>query len=158
MVKHFNGYDISRRLPSEWKVYVRNFPGAKKRCMEDYLMPSLRENPDNFILHVGTNDLNSQRSPELIAKSIAHLVASLKNENQDVSIPNIIARTDNQELRENAITINKALSEICRERNLHLIDNSKKIKQQHLNKSKLHLNQKGVRYDEGSTSVCLKSQ
>ena len=111
-------------------------------------MPSLRENPDHFILHVGTNDLNSQRSPELIAKSIAHLVASLKNENQDVSIPNIIARTDNQDLRENAITINKALSEICRERNLHLIDNSKKIKQQHLNKSKLHLNQKGVRYDE----------
>ena len=39
----------------------------------------------------------------------------------------------------------RELSEICRERNLDLINNSKKIKQQHLNKGKLHSNQKGVR-------------
>ena len=127
MVKHLNGYDISRKVTSEWKVYVRNFAGAKKRCMKDYLMLSLRENPDHFILHVRTNDLNSQRSPEPISKSIVHLAASLKNENQDVSIPNIIARTDNQELRQKAITINKALSEIYSEINLYLIDNLKKI-------------------------------
>lgn len=127
VVKHLNGYDISRKVTSEWKVYVGNFAGAKKRCMKDYLMPSLRENPDHFILHMRTKDLNSQRSPEPIAKSIVHLATSLKNENQDVSIPNIIARTDNQELRQKAITINKALSEIYREINLYLIDNLKKI-------------------------------
>ena len=49
---------------------------------------------------------------------------------------NIIVRTDNQELREKALTVNKVNSEICRERGL---------KQQHLNNGKLHLNQKGVR-------------
>lgn len=53
--------------------------------------------------------------------------------------------TDNLDLREKALTVNKQLSDICRERNLHLIDNSKKIKQKHLNKSKLHLSQKDVR-------------
>ena len=49
---------------------------------------------------------------------------------------NIIVRTDNQELREKALTVNKVNSEICRERGL---------KQQHLNNGKLHLNQKGAR-------------
>ena len=98
MVKQLNGYEISRKLPSKCKVYVRNLLGAKTRCMKDYLKPSLRENPDHFILHVETNDLNSEQSPELIAKSIADLSASLKNENLDVSISNIIVRTDNQEL------------------------------------------------------------
>ena len=51
---------------------------------------------------------------------------------------------DIQGLREKALTANKELSEICREGNLYLIDNTKKIKK-HLNKGKLHLNQKGVR-------------
>ena len=58
---------------------------------------------------------------------------------------NIIVRTDNQELREKALTVDKVNSEICRERSLYLIDNSKKMKQQHLNNGKLHLNQKGAR-------------
>ena len=145
MVKHLNGHEISRKLPSKCKVCVRNLPNAKTRCMKNYLKPSLRENPDHFTLHVGTNDLNSERSPEFIAKSIAYLAGTSKNENHDVSISNIIVRTDNQELREKALTVNRELSEICREINLYLIDNSKKIKQQHLNKGKLHLNQKCVR-------------
>ena len=51
----------------------------------------------------------------------------------------------NQELREKALTVNKELSEIYRETDLHLIHNSKNMKQQHLNKDKLHLNQKGVK-------------
>ena len=58
---------------------------------------------------------------------------------------NIIVRTDNQELREKALTVDKVNSEICRERSLYLIDNSKKMKQQHLNNGKLHLNQKCAR-------------
>ena len=46
--------------------------------MKDYMKPSLRENPDHFILNVGINDLNTERSPELKAKSIADLVTTLK--------------------------------------------------------------------------------
>ena len=68
------------------------------RWMKDYLKHSLRENPNHFILHVVTNDLNSKRSPELIDKSIADLAASLKNENHDVSISNIIVRTEKKHL------------------------------------------------------------
>ena len=46
--------------------------------MKDYTKPSILENPDHFILHVGTNDLNTKRSPRLIAKSIADLATTLK--------------------------------------------------------------------------------
>ena len=41
--------------------------------------------------------------------------------------------------------MNAVLMEMCREKNIYLIDNSKKIKPQHINKAKLHLNQKGSR-------------
>ena len=60
-------YTISRKLISKYKLCVRNFSGAKMKCMKDYLKPSLRENPNHVILHVGTNALNSERSPELTA-------------------------------------------------------------------------------------------
>ena len=36
MVKHLNGYEVLQMLQSKCKVYVRNFPGAKTRCMKDY--------------------------------------------------------------------------------------------------------------------------
>ena len=106
----------------------------------------LRKKPDQFILHVGTNDVNSERYSDLTVKPIADLVASLKNENHDVSISNIIVHTDNLELSVKAFTVDKEFSDICWERNLFLIDKSKKKKaKQHLNKGKLNLNQNDVR-------------
>ena len=90
MVKHINGWEISKRLQSDCKVYVKQFSGAKTKCMKDYMNPSLRENCDHFILHVGTNDLNPKRSPELIAKSIVDLATTFKGNSRDVSVSNII--------------------------------------------------------------------
>ena len=52
--------------------------------MKDYIKPSLIGNPDHFILHVGTNDLNTDRSPELIAKSIVDLATTLKGNSRDI--------------------------------------------------------------------------
>ena len=41
--------------------------------MEVHMKPSMREKPHHIILHVGTNDLNRNRAPNLIAKSINDL-------------------------------------------------------------------------------------
>ena len=60
------------------------------RCIKDYFNSLLRENANSFTLHMGTNDLNSKLSPELIAKLIADVTLT-KNENHDV-ITNIIVR------------------------------------------------------------------
>ena len=85
MVKYINGWEISRRLQSDCKVHVKQFSGAKTKRIKDYMKPSLWENPDHFILNVGTNDLNTERSPELIAKSIVDLATTLKGNSREVS-------------------------------------------------------------------------
>ena len=113
--------------------------------MNDYIKPSLRSCPDHFILHVGTNDLNTDQSSEDIAKSIVNLATSIKSNKHDVSISNIIIRADNPNLNKKGCEVNSRLEELCRENNIYLINHAKKIKANHLNKGKLHLNKKGVK-------------
>ena len=36
---------------------MKFFSGTKIRDMQDYVKPTLQENPDQIIVHVGTNDL-----------------------------------------------------------------------------------------------------
>ena len=145
MIKRVNGWEISRKLQENCKVYVKHFSRAKIKCMKGYIKPSQRENLGHYILYVGTNDLRLDRSPELIKKSITDLPLTLKIETHDVSISNIIVRNDSDTLNKKGCEVNAVLMEMCREKNIYLIDNSKKVKPQHINKGKLHLNQKGSR-------------
>ena len=71
MIKHLNGWDMSEKVhKSECKIYVKSFPGVKTSCMKNYVKPSLRSTPNHFILHVGTNDLTSNQTSDVIAKEI----------------------------------------------------------------------------------------
>ena len=141
MVKNLKGWEMSKKLKNA-KVYVRHFAGAKVRCMKYHIKPTLREKPDHIVLHVGTNDLVSDRPPDLIAKSIVHVASSMKNENHDVTVSHIITRTDH--FKEKANEVNDYLGKLCMNRNIYLIDHSKTLKTQHLNGSKLHLNRRGA--------------
>ena len=58
--------------------------------MKKHMKPSMKEKLDRSILHVGTNDLNSDRPSHLIAKSIVDLVITLKNNSHNVRDSNII--------------------------------------------------------------------
>lgn len=51
--------------------------------MIDYSRPSLQNNRDHFILHLGKNDLKSEKNPACIRESIVDLAISLKNEKRD---------------------------------------------------------------------------
>ena len=62
--------------------------------MKDHMKASMREKPDHIILQVGINDLNSDRQPDLIVKSIVDLAITLKNNSQNLSVSNIIMRND----------------------------------------------------------------
>ena len=58
MVKHVEGWKVTKSINTDMKVYVRSFSGAKVKGMKDYVKPCLRENDlKNVILHVRTNDL-----------------------------------------------------------------------------------------------------
>ena len=72
--------EFQKRLNEICKVLVKTFSGAKT-SMEDYAKPPVRSSPDHFILHVCTNDLPLDKSPEEIARSIIDLTTSIKNEN-----------------------------------------------------------------------------
>ena len=89
MVKHVQGWDITKRIDNKTKVYVRQFPGSKVYCMKDYMKPCIREN--NLIIHVGTNDVPSNKNVKSIAESIAPLEKEVKASKLDVIIP----RNDN---------------------------------------------------------------
>ena len=145
MVKHLNGWEMSKKLNANCKVFVKAFSGAKTTYMHDYVKPSVRSSLDHFILHVGTNELLSDKSPEEIARSITDLATSIKNEKHDVSISNIIIPADDKKLEEKRCEVNSFLGKLCKEKNFYLIDHSTRIKRNHLNKGKLHLNQKGTK-------------
>ena len=143
MTKLLNGWDMAKKIQTNCKVFIETFSVATVSYMEDYKKPSLRNPPDHFILHVGTNDLSSHKSPHEIAESIINLACQLKNEKHDVSVSTIILRTDDKILNEKGIEVNSYLKELCKKKNIFLVDNSKKIKAQHLNKGKLHLTKFG---------------
>ena len=143
IIKHLNGWEMSRKVNNPGcKIYVIHFAGAKTTCTKDYMQPSLRNAPNHFILHVGTNDLDSDKTAKSIANTIIDLAMSMKND-QHVSISNIILRIDNTNLNEKGCLVNSILAEMCKEKNIHLIEHSWKIKSHHINRGKLHLNKKG---------------
>ena len=139
VIKHVNTYDTAENV-NKCKVFAKRFSGAKVRCLKDHMKPSLCENPNHFVLHIGKNDLNSNKSLELIAKSITDVGSSLKNDSHDVSISSIVVTND--KFKEKAVQVNEKLEIICAERNIYFINHAKNILPQHLNKSKLLLNGK----------------
>ena len=154
MIKSIKGWEISKKRQNA-NVYVKHFFGAQVRCMKNYLKPSLRENPDHFVLFVGTNDRDSDRSPNLIAKSILDVASRLKTGKHDVNISNIIRRNDRFMAKANEV--NRCLIELCLQRKFLLIDHSKTLKSQHFNGSKLHLNRRGTPILQNNFTKVLSS-
>ena len=116
-VKHIRGYELSQRVES-CKVFFESFSGAKMRCMEDYIQPTLRETPSHFMLLVSTNDVTTKYVSQQISGSIINLAVKIKK-HCDVSISSITDRND--EYLRKAADVNKYLKDRCREKYLHFI-------------------------------------
>ena len=79
IVKKLAGYLLTRKVKHKHLVKVRSFSGAKISCVTDPVKPTLRDiNPDNIILHAGTNDLRKENAASQIAKATIDLATSLK--------------------------------------------------------------------------------
>ena len=128
------------------KIYVKRFAVAKTTCMENYMQHSSRNASNHFILHVGTNDLDSDKTAEHIANTLMMntlMIPCDDTDQHDVSISNIILRTDNTKLNKKGCLVNSILAEMCKEKNIYFIDHSRKIALHHLIRGKLHLNKTG---------------
>ena len=63
VVKEVNGLKLTRNINHKYLVKVRSFFSARVSCMNDYVKPTLWDlNPKHIILHIGTNDLNTENS------------------------------------------------------------------------------------------------
>ena len=113
--------------------------------MVDHVKPTLRgDKPDHITLHVGTNDLRTEKTASQIAKSITDLTTSLKNNGNSVIVSGIVPRFDN--LNNKVTEVNNRLVLMCAERNIPFISHRESIdSSKHLNESKLHLNFNGVK-------------
>ena len=118
------GYGLSHPLEN-CKVHVKNFPGARVECMQDYVKLSLRENPHHLIILLGTNDISTNKQLEQIVESIAELALS--------------GKSNSCGHQRKVVETNLLLKEFCKENNIFLIQHDKTITIRHLDGSKLHL-------------------
>ena len=141
MVKGLRPDKISKSV--KHKTQVKSFPGATVEDLTDYIKPSLKRNPKNIIIHVGTNDLKRKRAKD-IAKNIERLCQSIKVEHpqMSISVSEIIQREDNQDLAVKASAVNKELARYSEQKKFYFIKNEN-IDKRKLNLYGLHLNKQG---------------
>ena len=88
--------------------------------MVDYVKPTQRDfSPDVCLLHVGKNDLSSNKSPEQISLDILNLANSLKLDNNTVIVSRIVPHDD--ENKEKVDEVNIILEELCKANNVGII-------------------------------------
>ena len=132
---------VKEKLPAGEKVYVKSFSGATVSNMYHYSKPSLDYEPDLVIMHVGTNDLRTDKNPKEIANEIIKLTKSISTDYNDVMVSSITARSD--KFCEKAICVNEELKRLCYENKLMYIDNGNIRPRYHISSDKLHLNDNG---------------
>ena len=111
--------------------------------MVDYIKPTQRDfDPDEYLLHVGTNGLFSNKSPEQISLDILNLANSLKLDNNTVIVLSIVPCDD--ENKKEVDEVNIILEELCKANNIGIISHRNINSKRHLNRSRLHLNDAGV--------------
>ena len=144
IVKHIQGWEITKKRDNKQKVYVRQFSRSNVSCMRDCVKPSIRENnPDHIIFHVGTNYVPSEKTPEVIAQSTIDLAKTVANDNLQVTVSSIVSRND--QWIKKVYEVNKVLLNLCKDVNIPFISHSATDAKRNLNNSKLHLNIRGSR-------------
>ena len=142
MIKDDDSYLLTGSLNGKYIVKIRPFSSTKTSDMEYCIAPTKRDfDPGIYILHVVTNDLTLNDTPEEITELIVNIATTLKTENNTVVISNIVPRGDSK--KEKAGLVNKLLVDICEQKEIPLIDHGNISTKRHLNKSKLHLNMRG---------------
>ena len=140
-MKNVQGWKLSTNVRS----VVKAFPGAKVEGMFHYIKPTLNQQPDEIILHVGTNDVK-HLTPRAIAERIVDLGNNIVSEcpNTKVTISNLLCRSDDGLLNANVKEVNKVLNSFARQNQWKFLTHSN-INNSHLNASGLHLNRNGSR-------------
>ena len=126
MVKILNGYFLMKKIKHKGIVKVRQFTTAKVRFMQDHVKPTIRDrNPQQIILHVGTNDLKTERTASQITKCIIDICISLKKNENTIAVSGIAPRLD--ELNNKAAEVSNRLELMYKHRSLPSISHCETI-------------------------------
>ena len=106
------------------------------------MKPSQKFNPDLIILHIGTNDLKSIKSPEEISDDIIKLALHVKTDEKEIIVSGIVCRDD--ELNEKGQKVNDFLKIKSTKYALGYVNHSNILTKKHLNGSGLPLNYHGT--------------
>ena len=110
-----NGYLLTKKVKHRGIVKVRPFTTVKVSCLQDHFKPTIRDvNPQQIILQLGTNDLQTEQTVRQITKSIIDLSISLKKNEKMIAVSGIVPRLD--ELNNKAAEVNSRLELMCRQR------------------------------------------
>ena len=133
------------KMSQNSQVKIATFPGCTTQDMKDHIMPLLRKNPDEIIIHVGTNSLRSSSTPRECAVELIDLAESVSSgTSATITISSLINRSDDEVLAYKVPDVNKVLKERCLQKNWGLVDHSNISATSHLNRSGLHLNKSGT--------------
>ena len=141
MVKHIKGRKLEKMLPTAKQIIVFPKSGATIETINRITRSAVNDCPNQIILHIGTNDLSSENSPQQIAESLVRLATETTTDDTTVTISGIVPRGDKYASK--AKLVNNRLKLLCNERNICLLLHDNINPSHHLNGSKLHLNKKG---------------
>ena len=80
---------------------------------------------------MGTNDVPSEKIPQVIAQSIVDLVKTVANDNLQITVSTIVSRND--QWSKKVYDVNEALSNLCKDVNIPFISHSTTDAKRNLN-------------------------
>ena len=117
IIKDIKQYKLKIDLPVGDKIYVKSFSGATVDDMTHYIKPSLAYKPDLFIIHGGSNDLRSEKTPNEIAEEIMNLVMNTKTPDNEIMVSGLVFRKDY--LNAKGQEVNNILIDKCKTENIY---------------------------------------
>ena len=133
MVKNFKDWKMSSRTH---KVVVKHFGGAKTKNIESYIIPTVKQKPNNIILHTGTNDFKTIDTPE----EITILSLAMTARRTQTAFVYLVLSQHLSSLMRKLQKVNIILRHECNVRNIYFIDNKYISSRFHFSRSGLHLN------------------
>ena len=144
MVKGIHGWKLSkaRNAPS---VSVKSFHGSTIEDMESYAVPTVRAQPDEIILHVGTNDLLQHSTSQHVAESIVNLADNIDQNSggSKIAISSLVKRLDKPHLNNKLSEINSILRKFARNRGWFYVSHDNIGQATQFNHSGPHLSRSG---------------
>ena len=131
----------SMNKDSNMIIKIRKYPGASSTDVLDHIKPSLRKDPDQILIHAGTNDLTNDKNYLKNVKKIVKLVRETCKDTK-LCFSSLICRTDVPDIDEKVIKTNTNLENYCNQQNIGFISNNN-IKKSDLNARGLHLHERG---------------